>query len=363
MRQAKQLAANLARTFKGQPTRPFSFRVLGMLASLGNRKAVGEILGIRLSGFVAWVLWRGIYLSKLPSLARKLEVVVDWTWTALFPPDIVQLQTSRTGGVGLAHYAPGEFVFHKGEPASNFFTIESGTASVYLDEVAPPVTLLKPGDHFGADAFLPGGQGAHVVSVKAETPLDLLTLRRDDFERLAQFDTEVRKELQRASAALKGYRGLMAMVKDDPLLSSVKVAQVMTSPAETLSANSALADAMERFEGGRPGYPVTDQSGVLQGYCGREELYEAIRGLPPLDTRVSDFMRENPPAILESQSVTDAVIMFLLERMEVLPVVSADGSGRVVGTLSPILIFKKALLMPQFPALTGAHRELIRVGG
>jgi CRP-like cAMP-binding protein len=89
---------------------------------------------------------------------------------------------------------------------ANFFTIESGTASVYLDEVARPVTLLKAGDHFGADAFLPGGQCAHVVSVKAETPLDLLSLRRDDFERLAQFDTEVRKELQRASAALKGYR-------------------------------------------------------------------------------------------------------------------------------------------------------------
>ena len=362
MRQAKQLAANLACTFKGQPTRPFSFRVLGILASLGNRTAVAEILGIRLSGFMAWVLWRGIYLSKLPSLARKLEVVVDWTWTALFPPEIVQLQMSRTGGVGLAHYAPGEFVFHKGEPASNFFTIESGTASVYLDEVASAVTLLKPGDHFGADAFLPGGQGAHVVSVKAETPLDLLTLRRGDFERLAQFDTEVRKELQRASAALKGYRGLMAMVKDNPLLTSVEVAQVMASPPETLSANCALAEVMERFDGGRPGYPVTDQSGVLQGYCGREELYEAIRGLPPLDTRVSDFMRVNPPAILESQSVTDAVIMFLLERMEVLPVVSADGSGRVVGTLSPILIFKKALLMPQFPALTSAHRDLILVG-
>ncbi|HYV03104.1 MAG TPA: CBS domain-containing protein, partial [Blastocatellia bacterium] len=109
-------------------------------------------------------------------------------------------------------------------------------------------------------------------------------------------------------------------------------------------------------------YPVTDQSGALQGYCGGEELYEAIRGLPPLDTRVSDFMRPNPPAILESQSVTDAVIMLLLERMEVLPVVSADGSGRVVGTLSSILIFKKALLMPQFPVLTRAHRELIGVG-
>jgi NADH dehydrogenase len=353
VRQAKQLAANLARTFKGQPTRPFSFRALGTLASLGNRTAVAEILGIRLSGFIAWVLWRGIYLGKLPSLARKLEVVGDWTWTALFPPDIVQLQMSRTRGVGLAHYAPGEFVFRKGEPAGNLFTIQSGTASVYLDEAALPVTLLKPGDHFGADAFLPGGQGAHLVSVKAEAPLDLLTLHRDDFDLLARSDTEVRKELQRASAALKGYTGLMAMVRDNPLLASVKVAEVMTSPAETLSANHSLVDTMESFDGGCPGLPVTDQSGVLHGYCGREELYEAIRGMLPLDSPVSEFMREDPPAILESQRVTDAVVMLLLERIEVLPVVSGDGSGRVVGTLSPIKIFKTALRMPQFHALKG----------
>jgi hypothetical protein len=73
-------------------------------------------------------------------------------------------------------------------------------------------------------------------------------------------------------------------------------------------------------------------------------------------------MRENPPVILESRWMTDALMMFLLERIEVLPVVSADGSGRVVGGLSPILIFKKALLMPQFHALTGAHRGLTRAG-
>src|SRR5262249_51657333 len=65
MRQAKQLAANLARTFSGQPTKAFSFKALGMLASLGNRSAVAEILGVHVSGFVAWILWRAIYLAKL----------------------------------------------------------------------------------------------------------------------------------------------------------------------------------------------------------------------------------------------------------------------------------------------------------
>ncbi len=129
---------------------------------------------------------------------------------------------SRTSGVGMAHYAPGEFIFHKGDPAGPLFAIQSGTAGVYLDESSPPVTVLKPGNHFGADAFSSDGQGAHLVSVKAETPLDLITLRRDDFERLALSYTEVRKGVQRASAALKGYMGLMAMEEDNPVLASAQ---------------------------------------------------------------------------------------------------------------------------------------------
>ena len=185
MRQAKQLAANLIRTFRGQPTRPFSFKNLGMLASLGNRSAVANIFGVRISGFFAWVLWRAVYLGKLPSLARKLEVVGDWIWNSLFSPNIVQLKLTRTGAVGLAHYAPGEFVFHKGDPAGNVFAIESGTAGVYLDESAQPVSILKPGELFG-EVSAGNGRRIQPFSVKAETPLDLITIRRVDFDRVAQ---------------------------------------------------------------------------------------------------------------------------------------------------------------------------------
>jgi NADH dehydrogenase len=343
MRQAKQLAANLLRTFSGQPTKPFSFKVLGMLASLGNRNAVADILGVRISGFIAWVLWRGIYLSKLPSFARKLEVVVDWTWKALFPPNIVQLPLSRTGSVGLAHYAPGEFIFHKGDPAGSLFVIQSGTAGVYLNETSSPVTVLKPGEHFGEQALGPNGQGPHRISVKAETPLDLITFRRDDFERLAQFDATLRKGLQSASAALKGYEGLMALVKANPVLASVQISEVMRSPAETLLTNNTLAEAIGRFDGGRPGYPVIDGSGRLQGYCGRAELFGAMRELPSLEKPVSDFMRPDPPVIAADQSIIDAVVIMLREEIEMLPVVSSHGVDSVIGVVSPLDVIKKAL--------------------
>jgi NADH dehydrogenase len=90
--QARQLAANLAGVAAGASTSPFSFRPRGMLASIGHRNAVAEIYGFKLSGFAAWFLWRGVYLWKLPTVSRKLEVAVGWAWSALFSPNLVQLR-------------------------------------------------------------------------------------------------------------------------------------------------------------------------------------------------------------------------------------------------------------------------------
>jgi len=98
-RQAKALATNLLAAVRGEPTRPFRFRPLGMLASLGHRNAVAEILGVRISGVAAWLAWRAVYLARLPGFVRKIQVAVDWGWQALFPPNIVQLPTGGTGQV------------------------------------------------------------------------------------------------------------------------------------------------------------------------------------------------------------------------------------------------------------------------
>jgi len=95
MQQARQLAENLKRALRGVATKPFSFRSRGMLASIGHRNAVAVIYGVKLSGFVAWFLWRGIYLAKLPTLSRKLEVALNWAVNIPFPPNIVQLRLSQ----------------------------------------------------------------------------------------------------------------------------------------------------------------------------------------------------------------------------------------------------------------------------
>ena len=45
---------------------------------------------VRFSGLLAWLMWRGIYLSKLPGMERKIRVLMDWMIELFFPRDIVQ---------------------------------------------------------------------------------------------------------------------------------------------------------------------------------------------------------------------------------------------------------------------------------
>jgi NADH dehydrogenase len=94
--QAKQLALNIVSRLKGQPTRPFSYRPKGQLCSVGHNKAVAEIFGIRISGFVAWLMWRGLYLLRIPTLARKARLFLEWNWAMFFPPDVAHLGYRRT---------------------------------------------------------------------------------------------------------------------------------------------------------------------------------------------------------------------------------------------------------------------------
>jgi NADH dehydrogenase len=92
LRQGKRLADNIVATIAGRETREFRFKALGLLAGLGRRSAVAEMFGLRFSGFIAWWLWRTIYLMKLPGFERKLRVAIDWTLDLFFARDIVYLR-------------------------------------------------------------------------------------------------------------------------------------------------------------------------------------------------------------------------------------------------------------------------------
>jgi NADH:ubiquinone reductase (H+-translocating) len=97
LRQAHTLAHNIHASLNGRPLKPFHFDSLGALCVVGHHTACAELRvpfardkTVRFSGLLAWLMWRGIYLSKLPGLERKVRVLVDWVIELVFPRDIVQ---------------------------------------------------------------------------------------------------------------------------------------------------------------------------------------------------------------------------------------------------------------------------------
>jgi NADH dehydrogenase len=82
------VAQNIVAALLGRPLRSFSFKTIGLLASIGRRTGVARIFGFNFSGFFAWWMWRTVYLSKLPGLDKKVRVAFDWTLGLLFPKDV-----------------------------------------------------------------------------------------------------------------------------------------------------------------------------------------------------------------------------------------------------------------------------------
>jgi NADH dehydrogenase len=95
VQQGQYLARNLVRVLRDRPPLPCDIRSKGALAALGCRTGVAKVFGFKVSGFPAWFLWRTVYLMKMPGLARRLRIALDWTMDLMFPKDIVQLGLSR----------------------------------------------------------------------------------------------------------------------------------------------------------------------------------------------------------------------------------------------------------------------------
>ena len=104
VRQGRHLARNLVASLMGRKLEPFRYHGIGMLATLGRHRGIGRVLGVRLTGFLAWFAWRTYYLFALPRWERRLRVAFDWTLDLLFPPDIVELKVEplQTGQEALS---------------------------------------------------------------------------------------------------------------------------------------------------------------------------------------------------------------------------------------------------------------------
>ncbi|WP_249009972.1 NAD(P)/FAD-dependent oxidoreductase [Conexibacter sp. DBS9H8] len=91
IRQGNLLGRNIASALKGGEVRPFTFKTLGSFADLGRHKAVANLMGIKVKGFLAWVIARTYHLAWMPGWDRRIRLLTDWTVGALFPRDIAEM--------------------------------------------------------------------------------------------------------------------------------------------------------------------------------------------------------------------------------------------------------------------------------
>jgi NADH:ubiquinone reductase (H+-translocating) len=91
IRQGKLLGKNIGRVTRGQLPEPFTFKTLGSFADLGRHRAVANLMGIRVKGFLAWAICRFYHLAWMPGLDRKSRLIADWSVEVLFPRDLAEM--------------------------------------------------------------------------------------------------------------------------------------------------------------------------------------------------------------------------------------------------------------------------------
>jgi NADH dehydrogenase len=188
-RQAPILAKNILTSIIGGKKKLFAFTSLGQMAALGHRRAVAEILGIKLSGFIAWVLWRFIYLMKIPGLTAKMKISLSWILNLLLPTDTVQLKSKPKSGFENLHYADGETIFQSGDIGDYLYVIAKGSVNVIKD--GELVATLQEGQYFGEMALLSTNRRSATIIAKGSC--SILAIKKDDFHVLMSHFSDLRE--------------------------------------------------------------------------------------------------------------------------------------------------------------------------
>jgi NADH dehydrogenase len=196
-RQADVAAHNILAALRGGRTRVFDFKGLGKMGSLGHRSAVAEIFGVKISGFIAWWMWRTIYLMKMPGWGRRLKVASSWTLDLILPPELVELRFGRSQGMSQEHFEPGQDVFRQGDLGDRLYMILSGEAEVRRanGDGETVIARLGPGQTFGEMALV--NMATRNATVRCAASMDVLSLPKKDFAVLAANIPDLRKSFER----------------------------------------------------------------------------------------------------------------------------------------------------------------------
>jgi NADH dehydrogenase len=186
VREGRQLASNIVAKLDSKPLKPFAYTSKGSLASLGMSKAVADVYGFKLSGTLAWLLWRGFYLSFLPGFWSKFRVGLTWMINTVMPPNIVQIQTPPPA-TRYVHYRKGDTVFEPGMLIDGFYTVVKGSFRLTIDNEETGEHFEKvfgPGEHFGERVLVRSALRTGLVTALEDGVL--LFIAQKDFTRFAR---------------------------------------------------------------------------------------------------------------------------------------------------------------------------------
>jgi NADH dehydrogenase len=186
IREATTAAINIAAAVRGGKRAEFGFEGLGTLGSLGHGAAVAQVFGVKVSGLLAWFLWRFIYLMKMPGLNRKVRIATDWLLHLLFPPELAQTKVATESGIRNQHFEPGDIIFQQGDLGDSVYVIEEGECEVLREQKGEQELLstLRPGEYFGEMALL--SDKTRNATIRTRTVMNVLIIPKADFNKLRQ---------------------------------------------------------------------------------------------------------------------------------------------------------------------------------
>ena len=187
VREAKHLAQNVVAALQNQNLKTFHYSSKGLLASLGAGRGVAEVYGIKLTGRLAWLLWRVYYISFLPGMQTRISVLWNWLMDGFSPRSVVQINSEKPQDARYVLYRAGDRIYENGARSDGFYTIASGSVEITgIDPETGEETsrVLIAGDHFGERLLI--GATRRIATAVAIEDTKVLVLTRDEFLKLAE---------------------------------------------------------------------------------------------------------------------------------------------------------------------------------
>jgi NADH dehydrogenase len=331
------------RVLRGQPTRPFYFKPLGQLCSIGGRRAVAEMFGFRVSGILAWFMWRSVYLLKLPTWSRRIRVGSDWAWDLLFPRDLGAFAANQSQHVSRAYYRPGDFVYRKGDPANFFYAIEEGEVEILRSadgaQGEKPFAVLGPGDFMGEAALLQ--EESYLASIRARTVVRLVAMNRDAFSERAGIMSPLRNIVaesmkRRAENLWLHFPAAKEALSKEPISTFLE-----PIPQATLKPESTLEQAIALLAGSSLGLVfVLDDQERLWGVSNGTDLSFAAQMIAykqtvapenVKDVQLREFISAEPVTISSGDSGLLAASTMLEHGLTWIPVVVSTSDHHLKG--------------------------------